>query len=197
MTISAGPLSTPRLDGVVSLEKAIQMRRSIRAYQAQPIEESNLSQILWAAQGVDPPSGHRNAPSAGALYPLELYLVGADGIFHYQVENHSLEITRSGDHRAALANAALAQEFIAQAPLTIVIVAVPERTSRKYGRDRTPRYIDFEVGHVAQNIMLQASALGLGSVPVGAYNDEAVVQILDLPGDRVPLYLLPIGYPAV
>ena len=196
MTISAGALPPPRMDGERSLEEAIQMRRSVRSYLDQTIDNTFLSQILWAAQGVRRPSGYRNVPSAGARYPLELYVVSAEAISHYQVSNHSLEITRTGDHRAALMQAALDQEFILQAPMTIVIGAVPERTASKYGEKRSPRYIDFEAGHAAQNLMLQAAALGLGSVPVGAFNDEEVAQILDFPGNTIPLYLVPIGHPA-
>ena len=196
MTITIGSLPPPQQDGSVSLEKAIWMRSSVRSYRSQPIENRLLGQILWAAQGLRPSSGHRNAPSAGALYPLELYVVSGEAIFHYVVDDHSLEIIRSGDHRAALMHAGLDQEFITQAAITIVIAAVPERTANKYGEERSPRYIDFEVGHVAQNIMLQAAALGLGSVPVGAFNDVEVAKILELSGNSFPLYLVPIGYPA-
>jgi len=196
MTITIGSLPPPQQDGSVSLEKAIWMRSSVRSYRSQPIENRLLGQILWAAQGLRPSSGHRNAPSAGALYPLELYVVSGEAIFHYVVDDHSLEIIRSGNHRAALMHAGLDQEFITQAAITIVIAAVPERTANKYGEERSPRYIDFEVGHVAQNIMLQAAALGLGSVPVGAFNDVEVAKILELSGNSFPLYLVPIGYPA-
>jgi len=196
MTITIGSLPPPQQDGSVSLEKAIWMRSSVRSYRSQPIDNRLLSQILWAAQGLRPSSGHRNAPSAGALYPLELYVVSGEAISHYVVDDHSLEITRTGDYRSALMQAALDQEFITQAAITIVIAAVPERTANKYGEERSPRYIDFEVGHVAQNIMLQAAALGLGSVPVGAFNDVEVAKILELSGNSFPLYLVPIGYPA-
>lgn len=194
--ITAGPLPMPRLEGEISLEKAIQLRCSVRSFQSQSLDATLIGQILWAAQGIRGSSGYRNAPSAGARYPLELYVLTAEAIFHYQVGNHSLEITRAGDHRAALMQAALDQEFILQAPVTIVIAAVPERTVNRYGKERSPRYIYLEVGHAAQNLMLQAAALGLGTVPVGAYNDEAVTQILALSGNTIPLYILPIGYPA-
>jgi SagB-type dehydrogenase family enzyme len=196
MTIGAGRLSSPRQDGDISLEKAIRIRRSVRAYQNRPVEETSLSQLLWAGQGLRPSSGFRNAPSAGGLHPLEIYTVLSHAIYHYQSRDHSLTLTRSGDLRGPLMHAALDQEFIAQAPLTIVITAVPERTAKKYGKERAPRYIDIEVGHVAQNLLLQAAALGLGSVPVGAFNDAEVTQILQLPSEIMVRYLLPIGYAA-
>lgn len=196
MTITNGALPPPRIDGDVSLEEAIWLRRSVRSYRDQTLDINSLSQILWAAQGVHRSSGYRNAPSAGARYPLELYIVSSDAIFHYVADDHSLEFSRKGDYRAALMQAALDQEFLLQAAITIVIAAVAERTVKKYGEQRSPRYIDFEVGHVAQNIMLQSSALGLGSVPVGAFKDVEIAKILDLPGNSSPLYLIPIGYPA-
>lgn len=196
MTIKEGPFPTPNRTGDIPLEEAIQSRRSVRSYQSTPIEFSLLGQILWAAQGLRDPRGYRNAPSAGALYPLELYVVSQEGIFHYQINQHALKRDREGDFRSSLMQAALDQEFILQAPLTIVITAVPSRTISKYGEVRSPRYVDFEVGHVAQNVMLQASVMGLGSVPVGAFRDEEVARILELDQDSIPLYLIPIGYPA-
>ena len=181
-------LPSPRKESDVSLEQAIQARRSVRSYLDRPIDEQTLSQILWAAQGLREENGYRNVPSAGALYPLELFTVSEDGI------SHSLVCVQEGDYRPALAHAALDQEFIHQASVTIVITAVPERTAVRYGDERAPRYIDIEVGHAAQNLMLQAAALNLGSVAVGAFHDDEVASILKLTKGMVPLYLVPVGY---
>jgi SagB-type dehydrogenase family enzyme len=177
------------------LEQAIQARRSVRSFLDQPIDDRALGQILWAAQGVREEHQYRNVPSAGALYPLELFTVAEDAISHYQPMTHSLLLVREGDYRPDLAYAALDQEFIYQASVTIVITAVPERTTVRYGDERGPRYIDIEVGHAAQNLMLQAAALNLGSVAVGAFHDDKVASILELTKGTVPLYLVPVGYP--
>jgi SagB-type dehydrogenase family enzyme len=196
MALEPGPLPPPRTKSDVSVEQAISKRHSVRSFQDMPIDAEALGQILWAAQGKRGISGYRNAPSAGALYPLELYVVTGDGFFHYDPRSHALEKLHEGDLREAITHAALDQEFMLQCPVTIVISAVPQRTLQKYGKDRSPRYIDFEVGHVAQNIMLQAVALNLGSVPVGAFNDNELSNKLGLTKDTIPLYLVPIGYPA-
>jgi SagB-type dehydrogenase family enzyme len=188
-------LPPPRKESDVSLEHAIQTRRSVRSFLDQPIGERALGQILWAAQGLREEHHYRNVPSAGALYPLELFTVAEDSISHYQPLTHALVRVREGDYRPALAHAALDQEFIHQASVTIVITAVPERTTVRYGDERAPRYIDIEVGHAAQNLMLQAVALDLGSVAVGAFHDDEVASILELTKGTIPLYLVPVGYP--
>ena len=189
------PLPPPRKDSDVSVEQAIQSRRSVRSFKDQRIDDQALSQILWAAQGLREEQHQRNTPSAGALYPLEIFTVSDDSISHYQPLTHSLVQVREGDHRPALAHAALDQEFIEQAPLTVIIAAVPERTIVRYGRERAPRYIDNDIGHAAQTLMLQAVAQNLGSVAVGAFHDDEVATILQLTKDTVPLYLVPVGYP--
>jgi SagB-type dehydrogenase family enzyme len=196
MTLAPGPLPPPRTKSGVPLEQAISRRHSVRSFQDVQIDAIALGQILWAAQGTRTASGYRNTPSAGATYPLELYIVSRDGFFHYDPLGHVLDKVHDGDLREAIMHAALDQDFILHSPVTIVISAVPQRTAHKYGKDRSPRYIDFEVGHVAQNIMLQAVALNLGSVPVGAFNDNELSVKLGLTEDTIPLYLVPIGYPA-
>lgn len=197
MNALSKPLPVPRISGDVSVEHAIHVRQSIRSYQDHPLEEKDLGQLLWAAQGIRNAQGYRNVPSAGALYPLELYTVSAVAISHYLPADHSLINIMEGDFRLELARAALEQEFIAQAPVTIVFTAVPARTEVRYGKDRSPRYIDLEIGHAAQNLMLQAAALELGSVAVGAFHDEEVATLLALPKDTIPIYLVPVGYPAL
>lgn len=182
----------------VSLEETISKRRSIRDFLEKPLNIEQLSQLLWAAQGITAKSGSldfRTAPSAGALYPMEIYILDAQGLYHYEPKRHTLEILLKKDLRQNLQDAALGQGCIKEAPLDIVICAVFERITQKYGQ-RGIRYAYIETGHIAQNIHLQAVALGLSSVPIGAFNDEKVKQILSLPEGCVPVYIIPVGYPA-
>jgi SagB-type dehydrogenase family enzyme len=188
-------LPHPELDGSISLEDAIQRRRSIRSFTDESLSDQEISQLLWAAQGVSSPRGYRTAPSAGALYPLEVYVVMEKGVFHYNVERHALERSLTGDLRREVYAAGLRQESLLEAPITIVITAVYERIAVKYGRDRGARYVHMEVGHAAQNVLLQAVALGLGAVPIGAFEYANIQSILQLPADHLPLYLIPVGHP--
>ena len=184
----------------MSIEETIARRRSVREYKGEPLSLSQLSQVLWAAQGLTDTRGLRAAPSAGATYPLEVFvLIGRDGvqglepgIYHYNVANHSLNLYKEGDQRRELAIAALDQEFIAQAPMAIVICAVYERTSRYYG-PRGERYVHMDLGHVGENVSLQAVALGLATVIVGAFDDEQVSAVMGLAKEVKPLYIIPLG----
>lgn len=189
------PLPAPDTEGTTTLEQALGWRRSVRQFESTELTMEQISQILWAAQGITNSSGFRTAPSAGALYPLELYVVTAEGLFHYRPEEHALTLKRSGDLRQDVYEVALRQEAVLEAPLTVVISAVYSRTAWKYGTQRTPRYVHMEVGHAAQNVLLQAVALGLGAVPIGAFEDTRLQAVLDLPDDHAPLYLIPVGYP--
>ncbi len=187
-------LPEPKLKGAVSLEEAIQRRRSKRSYISQELTLEEISQLLWSVQGItDERMGFRAAPSAGALYPLEIYLVKADGLYLYLPDGHRIKRLSEKDLRRPLAQAALWQGYIAQAPIDIVICAVYERVTSKYGK-RGVRYTDIEVGHAAQNLHLQAVVLGLGSVPIGAFDDDAVKKVLSLPKDHQPLYIIPVGH---
>lgn len=188
-------LPDPLTDGQMSLEATLQRRRSVREFSREPLAMEDISQLLWSAQGITDASGNRPAPSAGATYPLELYLVNEDGVFRYIPQDHILHRVRDGDLRRDLYDASLEQEFILEAPATIVFTAVFARTEQRYGSARSPRYIHMEVGHAAQNVLLQAVALGLGAVPVGAYEDAHVSRVLDLPAEHIPLYLIPVGHP--
>jgi SagB-type dehydrogenase family enzyme len=188
-------LPEPNLQGVTSLEKTLANRRSVRQFKDTPLTEAQIGQLLWAAQGITHPSGLRTAPSAGALYPLEIYAATQDGLFHYQPHTHSLEKLLEQDPRPALYQAALRQNSVLEAPLVIVISAVFERIAQKYGDARTPQYIYLEAGHAAQNILLQAVALDLGAVPIGAFYEDQVSDALSLPPDQTPLYLMPVGHP--
>ena len=189
-------LPEARLKSEVSVEEALRLRRSVRSFSDQSLTNEEISQLLWSAQGTRMGRQRRTAPSAGALYPLELYAVMEQGIFHYDPAAHELAAVREGDHRQELCRVSLNQEFIIQAPLTVAITAVYERIAVGYGQERGPRYVHLEVGHAAQNLALQAVALGLGSVPVGAFDDAAVHRVLGAPQDHEPLYLLPVGHPA-
>lgn len=193
-------LPPPATSGRVSVEEALALRRSVREYRDEPLPLAAAAQLLWAAQGRSHPEGLRTAPSAGATYPLELYLVagaveGLDpAIYRYRPANHSLDVVRRGDHRTALAAAALEQECVANAPGVLAVAAVVSRTASRYG-GRAERYVLLEVGHAVENAALQAVALGLGSVVVGAFDDLAVARLLGLPPGASPWCLLPVGLP--
>ena len=187
------PAPHPRSD--LSFEEVLAARRSVREFSDEPLTNQDLSQLLWAAQGMTAPWGGRTAPSAGALYPLEVYLVTPEGLYHYLPDGHRLETLADEDRRPALARAALGQEAVADAPAVVILTAVYARTSQKYG-DRAERYVHLEAGHAAQNVLLQAVSLGLGAVPIGAFEDRAVQEALGLPSDHEPLYLIPVGHPA-
>lgn len=186
-------LPKPVLEGRVSIEETIKVRRSVRRYSDKELTLEQLSQLLWAAQGITDMRGLRAAPSPGALYPLEIYVVKKEGLFHYTPQGHKLELISPKDLRQELAGAAWGQGFISQAPVDIVICAVYERVTSRYG-ERGIRYTDIEVGHAAENIHLQAVALGLDSVPVGAFGDDAVSSLLGLPRKEEPIYIIPVGY---
>jgi SagB-type dehydrogenase family enzyme len=194
-------LPQPVVDGDLSLESALAQRRSVRAFAPDPLSLEELGQLLWAAQGITAEWGGRTAPSAGGRYPIELHVAvsavrGLDpGAYRYRPADHSLERTAGRDLRDDLVRAALDQESIGAAPASIVAAAVQARTAERYG-DRAERYVTLEAGHVAQNVALQAVALGLGSVPIGAFDDDVVAALLRFePGER-PLYILPVGHPA-
>lgn len=184
-----------------TLAEALAKRRSSRDYLERPVSLAQVAQLLWAAQGTNDPAGLRTAPSAGALYPLEVLLVAGDvaglsaGVYRYLPDRHALEHLADGDHRSRLAEAALGQSWAARGAVILVITAIYERTTRKYGV-RGKRYVHIEVGHAAQNALLQAAALGLGAGVVGAFDDAAVARTLGLSASEHPLYLLPVGWPA-
>ena len=189
-------LPAPRQTSDLSLEQAIQRRRSVRDFSDVALSNVELGQLLWAAQGITHRTKRfRAAPSAGALYPLEAYVVTNTGVYHYEPQRHQLRQTMSTDVRKALFNAALRQEPVRDAPAVLVLAGVYERTAKKY-RGRAERYVHMEAGHAAQNLLLQAVALGLASVPIGAFDDDEVRQALALPPAHRPLYLLPVGHPA-
>ncbi len=191
-------LPQARSDSDVSVEAALLKRRSVRDYTAEPLTLQEVSQLLWAAQGITDPRGFRPAPSAGATHPLEILLVVGDvtnlaqGVYRYLPHQHKLVKVLEGDVRAELARAALGQAWVREGAINIIITAIYERTTRGYG-DRGIRYVHMEVGHVGQNVHLQAVALNLGTVVVGAFRDDQVKKTLNLPPDEHPLYIMPVG----
>jgi len=192
------PLPEPRYAGDVSVELALRQRRSVRSYKDDPLDMAEVSQILWSAQGITSAGGFRTAPSAGALYPLELYVIAGNvknlpaAIYKYTPRDHALLEIVSGDRRSDLSRAALRQGAIRKAPAVILFCAVYERTTGKYGQ-RGFRYVHMEVGHAAQNACLQAIALGLHTAVIGAFRDAEVKAIANLPANEQPLYFVPVG----
>lgn len=200
-TLSHGgliPLPVPEITGTVSVEEAVWNRRSIRQYAAVPLEISEISQLLWAAQGLTGSSGLRAAPSAGALYPLEIYITCGNvtglpgGVYHYLPESHALETVLEREVLESLYRSSQSQSPVRDAAAVIIIAADFRRTTSKYG-DRGIRYVHMEAGHASENIYLQAYTLGLGTVAIGAFDDNSVRSVLGLPPDHMPLYLMPIG----
>jgi SagB-type dehydrogenase family enzyme len=195
-------LPQPAYDGDFSVERAIKERRTVRAFGADSLSIAQLSQLLWAAQGItDARRGLRAAPSAGALYPLDVFVVVgkggvealASGVYRYRPANHSLEVVITGDRRKDVAHAALTQMWIATAPVIFVITAQYERITSKYG-ERGVRYAQIEVGHVGENIFLQAEALRLVAGIVGAFRDAPLAAAIGAPKDYEPLIIIPVGY---
>lgn len=196
-------LPNPRVKGGLSVEEALAKRRSIREYKDEGLTIEEVSQLLWAAQGItEPRRRFRAAPSAGATYPLETYTVFREGgvegfeagVYHYEPRDHSLTQLSLGDVNEELMEAAVDQEWVGKAPLNIVLTAIFERTTWRYG-ERGIRYVYMEAGHVGENIYLQATAMGLGTVVVGAFYDEEVREILGIPEEETPLYIIPVGRP--
>jgi len=192
-------LPAPRLDSATSVERALHKRRSVREFKPEPLTLPEVAQLLWAAQGVtDPREGFRTAPSAGATYPLEVYLAAgriqglAAGVYRYQPSAHAVVRVHDGDVRQSLTDAALGQRWVGEGAAVLVLAAVYERTTQRYG-DRGIRYVHMEVGHAAQNVYLQGVALGLGAVVVGAFHDGQVRRIIRMLQREVPLYIMPVG----
>lgn len=187
-------LPPPRLESAISLEETLAARRSVRTFTTDPLTWEEIGQLLWAAQGITRDWGARTAPSAGALYPLELYVATPRGLYHYLPQGHQVTTMLDGDLRPELWRVSLKQDAVRQAPAVFILTAVYERTAGKYG-ERAERYVHLEAGHAAQNLLLQAVALDLGGVPIGAFTDDKVQSVLRLPPDHEPLYVVPVGHP--
>lgn len=200
-------LPKPRYQSNTSIEEALSKRRSHRSYKSEPISSFELAQILWAAYGITNSlegypqmrGGLRTAPSAGATYPLEIYALISDvddiipGVYRYNSKKHSLKLVNSDNVKPALAEAALNQEMIIDAPACLFFSAIYERTAQKYGERAINRYVCMDLGHAAQNVYLQVEALGLGTCAIGAFNDAEVCRVMQLTEEETPLYIMPIG----
>jgi SagB-type dehydrogenase family enzyme len=186
-------LPAPNTTGSITLEKVISQRRSVRSFADKDLQWHQIGQLLWSAQGITNKKGNRAAPSAGALYPLDIYIIFKEGFYKYLPQGHKLHLISDKDLRGPLQAAALSQPWVGTAPVNIIICADYSRIMSRY-KDRSIRYTDIEVGHVAQNIHLQAIALGLDSVPIGAFNDKEVSKVMSLPENNTPLYIIPVGY---
>jgi SagB-type dehydrogenase family enzyme len=191
-------LPEPEIKGPISLEETLFERRSVRDYTEAPLSVKDVSQLLWAAQGITADWGGRTAPSAGGLYPLEVYVAVRSvstlppGVYKYRPDGHELQKIKEGDISSELYEAVLSQEWVKNGAIVIVIAAVYERTTQKYG-DRGVRYVDIEVGHAGQSICLQATALNLGAVTIGAFYDDQVKNIIGMADPETPVYVIPIG----
>jgi SagB-type dehydrogenase family enzyme len=189
-------------DGDVSLEMTIHKRRTVRSFHSTTLTLKQLSQLLWAAQGITGPEGYkRAAPSAGALYPMDIYgAIGKgcieglnSGIYLYNPATHSVSLIQEGDSRRDIAMASLGQMWMSYAPITFVITAKYSRIMGKYGQ-RGVRYAMIEAGHIGQNIFLQSQALGLEAGIVGAFKDQKIIKVMGIKDTHEPLLLMPVGY---
>ena len=195
-------LPPPNKKGLISFEEALVKRKTVRSFKPDHLKLEELSQLLWSTNGLVDPYGRRVVPSAGALYPMEIYVAVGDGgveglgkgVYWYFPEQHALKPIKLEDVRRELSEASLWQTWMAQAPIIVVIAAEYARTTSKY-RERGIRYVLMEIGHSAQNLFLQAVCLGLGAGIVGAFYDEEVKRILSLPPNHDPLLLMPVGHP--
>lgn len=189
-------LPTPEKMKGISVEQALSQRRSVRNYTDKALDVQQISQLLWSAQGNTSDWGGRTAPSAGATYPIEIYIVVnksetlATGVYHYNNKDHSMQLVKKGFWGKKVSQASLGQASIEQAPVDIIITAVMQRTAERYGK-RAERYVYMEVGHVGQNIYLQAESLGLGTVVIGAFNDDQVQKVLGI--EEEVMSIMPIG----
>ncbi len=202
-------LPHPRTSGDQSLEEIFLNRRSRRDFQTSSLSPSEISQILWAAYGLKEPErgkrytgkANRTCPSAGAIFPLEIYLVAADiidipsGFYHFIPDEHALKLIHDKDLREDLYKIAYPREMIRVAPASLIYIAIESRVMDRFGERGRQRYIPMDIGHSAQNVYLQAEALGLGTCAIGAFDDEGIKQVLDLPAEEIPMYIMPVGYP--
>lgn len=191
-------LPVPNESSDISVEEALLQRRSIRQYSQEPLKLQEVSQLLWSAQGVTNERGYRTAPSAGATFPLQLYIVAGNvegldkGVYLYDPDSHSLGQVEKQDVQPELHSAALRQSPVLNAPILLVFTAIYDRTTGHYG-ERGIRYVHNEVGHAAQNVHLQVISMEMGTVVIGAFRDNAVKEIMNLPENEEPLYIMPVG----
>jgi SagB-type dehydrogenase family enzyme len=203
-------LPHPRTSGDQSFEEILSNRRSRRQFQTSSLSLSEISQILWAAYGLkelenskrNDGKPNRTCPSAGALFPLKIYLMAGSimdipsGFYHFIPDEHALRLIHNKDLREDFYNTAYPREMIRVAPASLVYIAIESKVQERYGERGRQRYIPMDIGHSAQNVYLQAEALGLGTCAIGAFDDEGIVRVLGLPAEEIPMYVMPVGYPA-
>lgn len=193
--VSTRALPTPGALGATTLSQALRSRRSVRAFVPRPLNDAEVGELLWAAQGVTHGAGLRTSPSAGALYPLEIYVVSAATVLRYLPTGHRVEQWSSATAWTDLVAATTSRDAVRSAPAAFVVAAVVSRTAGKYGGD-AERYVTLEAGHATQSLLLQAAALGLGAVPLGAFDRDAVAELLGMAAGESAYYVVPVGYPA-
>lgn len=197
-------LSKVEIASNMSVDQAIQNRRSVRSFSATPLTLKDVSQLLWAAQGItDSERNFRTTPSAGHVFPMEVYLVtgnstvqGLDaGIYHYNPFNNTLEKIFEGDQRQNLSQAAHQQKWVNDAPINLVITGNYQKMQDKYpDEELSKRFVHMEAGHIGENIYLEAVSRGLGTVAIGSFYDDQMINLFKLPSDETPLYIYPVGY---
>ncbi|AUB57542.1 MULTISPECIES: SagB/ThcOx family dehydrogenase [Methanobacterium] len=189
----------------MSVDQAIQNRRSVRTFSTTALTLQDVSQLLWASQGItDSERNYRAAPSAGHVFPMEIYLVTGNnsvkeleaGIYHYNPFNNTLEKIVDGDQRYNLSQAAHQQKWVEAAPISLVITGNYQKMREKYPDERiSTRFVDIEAGHIGENIYLEAVAHGMGTVAIGSFYDDQMINLLKLPSNETPIYIYPVGYP--
>lgn len=188
-------LTEPKLKGQVSLEEALAKQRSVRQFTGEPLKLAEIGQLAWAGQGIiEPQKGLRTAPSAAAIYPIELYFATQNGLFVYQPQGHGLEQIFEQDIRGILAATTSMQDTAIKAGCDIIVAGSARRLSAQF-REDARKYMLLEAGHIAQNIQLQAVCLDLGSVTIGSFNTKDVSKICKLPKELEPIYIICVGYP--
>jgi protease I len=189
-------LSEPKFNGKLSLEQTLELRRSSKNFDRKELSISEMGQILWAGQGItDKENGFRTAPSAGDIYPLTLYVITNDGLFSYDPKKHCLNQLSDQKYGKKLSQAANNQDYVENAPCSIVIAGETKKLGEKYGKD-AKKFMTLEAGHAAQNILLQATAMDLSAVPLGSFEEKSVRKICSLPLSIDPLYIICIGHPS-
>ena len=197
-------LHPPVPNGSTSIDEALKRRKSIRQFSTKSLNEKQLSYLLWASTGVQRQEGEhefRTAPSAGALYPIETYLVVSSvedipqGVYHYSIGSHALEELNAGDFRRAITIAAMGQRMCMEATVVFIWTAIFQRSKWKYGQ-RAYRYVYLDAGHIAENLALSATSIGIGSCHIAAIFDDEVNEILGVDGsDESAIYMTVLGWP--
>jgi SagB-type dehydrogenase family enzyme len=191
-------LPEPKTTGSISVEETLLKRRSVREYLSEHLSLAEISQLLWSAYGITSEEGFRTAPSAGALFPLKIYLAAVNinkleqGFYLYDSKTHTLELRKTGDYAEPLTAGTFFQDYIGEAAAILIISADYTGPNEKYG-DQGKKFTWMDLGHLGQNVHLQAVSLDIGTVAVAAVRPDEIEKLLDLPGGEEVLYLMPLG----